>query len=332
LRSKAAFAPQDTRAPGVRSRLVRWRYACNMQQIGVARNCKACVARCPSVALMCDTSPAFSNRPPRELPPVGFPAAGLCTGCLVHFRHAGPRVMLRGVPCWGHGSSTQRNGDQPGHRPLARDGGQSLGQRARLFPLHPERDRGGAGLDHLDIRPPYQRQCHEGFSFRKGVDNRLYLVPGGGLRLGVGQCGCLGLREAERGKRRQRSCVVARSLASWKKTPPGVRRRLPSFVHMPPLASHWSVSPRRARPQTWPKVRSTCVSRGRFGSWRTCAKCSTVHASSIGTPLVQVMRRGRRATAHGRYALQGPGHMQCTTLQPCHNPCRYDPPRSCLFA
>jgi hypothetical protein len=149
---------------------------------------------------MGDTSRAFSNRPPRELPPVGFPAAGLCTGCLVHFRHAGPRVMLRGVPCWGHGSSTQRNGDQPGHRPLARDGGQSLGQRARLFPLHPERDRGGAGLDHLDIRPPYQRQCHEGFSLRQGVDNRRYFVPGGGLRLGVGQCGCLGLRARRTGE------------------------------------------------------------------------------------------------------------------------------------
>lgn len=135
MRSKAACAPQDTRAAGVLSRFVRWRDAFNMQPIGgVGRNCKACFARCPSGALMCDTSPAFSNRPPRELPPVGFPAAGLCTGCLVHFRHAGPRVMLRGVPCWGHGSSTQRNGDQPGHRSLARDGGNPLGSGPGSFP------------------------------------------------------------------------------------------------------------------------------------------------------------------------------------------------------
>ena len=35
---------------------------------------------------------------------------------------------------------------------------------------------------------------------RRGVDNRLYFVPGGGLRLGVGQCGCLGLREGRTGE------------------------------------------------------------------------------------------------------------------------------------
>src|SRR6266446_3149131 len=176
----------------------------------------------------------------------------------------------------------QRNDHQPGNRLPARDGGEPFGQRARLLPLHPKGHIGGLGLDGLDIRPTNQCEFHGGCSLRKGGDDRLQRVPGEGLRGwawgrgGVGPWPCWG---AGRGKRRQRSCVVARSRTSWKKTPPGVRRRVPSLVSIPPLASQVSVSARMAVVRSTPNVRRTFMRSILFGSRRTSANVSTFKTS-----------------------------------------------------
>src|SRR5262245_51463893 len=96
LRSKAALAPQDTRAAGMLSRVVRWRDALNMQPIGVGRHCKACVGRCPSGALMSVPPQLSRTAHPEPFPLWAFPQRGCVLVALYIAATLGPIIILRG--------------------------------------------------------------------------------------------------------------------------------------------------------------------------------------------------------------------------------------------